>query len=380
MSISIYSLLTAFLCCNVFILISLIFSRPRLLSNNGVTVLTFLMAAIFLRLLFFVEIPFTIVIHSYKLLPAVVSFLRLELFSVFDFPVTTGRLLLITWFCGSAVLLLRLIYDLIKHNMKTQHLTTAPNLKAEKIMADIVSRTKPGQVYRLIESKSVAVPMVSGFFRPTIFIPDLSLSDEDLKNVLMHEWNHFLQRDIWKKLCVYVIWALLWWNPLIYLLIQEFNQLLEVSCDINQTSNLNDEERVAYLSSTLNVLKKLELSKVHTPINTIGFGGSNKGKRIKQRFQTVLGYRNKKNGPKNFIIVSLMLIFLVMSYGFVIQPVITPPEEDIVESLVITPENAFIVSDEDGTYTLYINGISQGYIAKDDLDDYPLSSLPIFIN
>ena len=75
------------------------------------------------------------------------------------------------------------------------------------------------------------VPYVVGFIRPVIFIPAKGISDHQLKLILMHEWQHFKNRDQWKKTAIKILTCLFWWNPFVYLLRFEVEQILELNCD-----------------------------------------------------------------------------------------------------------------------------------------------------
>ena len=64
----------------------------------------------------------------------------------------------------------------------------------------------------------VSTPIIAGYIRPIIYLPDIEFSDSELYYALLHECMHYLHKDLWVKLLIEIICAIYWWNPLIYLL------------------------------------------------------------------------------------------------------------------------------------------------------------------
>lgn len=73
--------------------------------------------------------------------------------------------------------------------------------------------------------------MVYGFFTPKIYMPKIHFSDEELYYILSHEYYHFLNRDIWIKLFIYIICSIFWFNPFIHILKTNLIHMLEIRCD-----------------------------------------------------------------------------------------------------------------------------------------------------
>lgn len=129
------------------------------------------------------------------------------------------------------------------------------------ILALIVFRRKTSKnrvhikenVYRTPLVKS---PMMTGFFKPTILVPDTDLTDKELEMVILHETTHFKRKDIWYKLLLVIANAMHWFNPIVYLMVRQANRDLEYSCDDIVTSNMSIDEKKAYSKTILKFMEQ----------------------------------------------------------------------------------------------------------------------------
>lgn len=80
---------------------------------------------------------------------------------------------------------------------------------------------------------NVTTPLACGVFRPVILLP-ANARDWDssrLRAVLLHESAHVLRRDCLAKYIAQASRALLWWNPLAWILSARMNREQELACD-----------------------------------------------------------------------------------------------------------------------------------------------------
>lgn len=79
----------------------------------------------------------------------------------------------------------------------------------------------------------VGAPLTCGVLRPLILIPS-SARDWDaerLRTVLLHELTHLQRRDCLAKYVAQAARALLWWNPLAWIMTSALNREQELACD-----------------------------------------------------------------------------------------------------------------------------------------------------
>ncbi|MBQ7144396.1 MAG: hypothetical protein IJR65_04500 [Oscillospiraceae bacterium] len=82
----------------------------------------------------------------------------------------------------------------------------------------------------LWQSEAVGSPFILGFLRPRIYLP-YGLEGERLDCVLAHERYHLARRDDLVKLLAFLILALHWFNPLVWLGFYCLSRDMELRCD-----------------------------------------------------------------------------------------------------------------------------------------------------
>lgn len=84
-----------------------------------------------------------------------------------------------------------------------------------------------------IQTADVSTPLACGVLRPMILLPgDAREWDERrLRAVLLHESEHVRRRDCAAKYVAQVSRALLWWNPLAWILAARMSREQELACD-----------------------------------------------------------------------------------------------------------------------------------------------------
>ncbi len=155
------------------------------------------------------------------------------------------RLLTIIWAIGAAALLL---YQLAKYWLFKLAVRG-------RIVRDGTYRGLP--VYRC---GAVESPMMTGFFRPSILLPEIELTGEEQEIVLAHEYVHYRRKDLWYKLLLVAANAVHWFNPLVYLMVRQANRDLEYSCDDAVTRDKDMEFRKLYSMIILKTMRRGEAS------------------------------------------------------------------------------------------------------------------------
>ena len=140
---------------------------------------------------------------------------------------------------------------------------------------------------RITVSPDVEVPFVTGFFRPHIYLPDLKLSDRALEWILQHELRHVRLKDPLIKAVYLVMMVCFWWNPAVYFFRAELDRLLELRCDASLTGSCSREERLSYLSTLLEVIRRCNPTSQQQLLGATLTSLSN-AETIKQRFRVVV--------------------------------------------------------------------------------------------
>ena len=109
---------------------------------------------------------------------------------------------------------------------------------------------------------SSRVPPLLWFWRrtPLVVVPRSltdTLTDEQLRSILAHEYVHYVRRDHWLAAVSYVVVSMVWWNPIAWLAWRELRSLQEVLCD-SHVLKLYPESRSAYARTLLKTLDFLQ--------------------------------------------------------------------------------------------------------------------------
>ena len=87
---------------------------------------------------------------------------------------------------------------------------------------------------RLLTHASVRSPFLAGYVRPAIFLPPTYAADFDadaLRAIFVHELAHLGRRDNLWTLASRLLTALLWFQPLLWLLARKLEHISEDACD-----------------------------------------------------------------------------------------------------------------------------------------------------
>lgn len=397
MSISIYSVLTSFLWFNLFIII-LCFLRRKLgiILGYSLLPLTILLVLSIVRLLFPFELPFAIVLRSEQMLPIIQKILRTRVFSAGTTNITLTIMVVSILSLVSVVLFVRLLLLVHRKLRSFKSRVQTDDTRLLSIFEQIKNESPSRRKCHLYVSKNCSGPYIFGFMYSGIMLPQdiLSLSDQDLYYVLKHEWQHHLENDVSVKFFIEGLCCILWWNPFVFLLRHNLNQTLELKCDKRVTKDLNLEQRINYTESLLHVLTLCTMDEPMSPkegVASIPFLGmatkhkSSADENTLQRFDAILesDIQNKKVA----ITCGTCLLFLFLfSFCFVIQPYSLPSEEDFwpdtkdevaVSLLQITPESSLLVDNQDGTYSLFVDGEYWRDISNQEIKYDPYQSLPV---
>ncbi len=123
-------------------------------------------------------------------------------------------------------------------------------------------------------SDSIPNSFVFGLLKPKIYIND-GYSKETLSCVILHEQTHINRLDHITKLLAFLILAVHWFNPIVWLMFFLFSQDIELACDEAAVRNANTERKV-YLDALL-------AAAIHQPCSLlfkVCFASSSAKKRI----------------------------------------------------------------------------------------------------
>jgi len=98
----------------------------------------------------------------------------------------------------------------------------------------VVEELKSSRAVELRISQRLDVPTAIGFFRPAIVLPKWLIEEtpaEELKYIILHEFEHLRRRDDWTNLAQQVVKALLFFVPSVWWIERRLALEREMACD-----------------------------------------------------------------------------------------------------------------------------------------------------
>jgi len=158
-------------------------------------------------------------------------------------------------------------------------------------------------------TKEVHSPMLCGFRKPIILLPDIPLTDNQLTGVLAHELTHRRRNDLWVKLACMMATSLHWFNPLVHIAAGRCNREMELSCDEVVLSGMDEAVRMAYGKVMLDIIKRCS-----NPTSSLTTHFNPRRSAVRERFDSILDGSHKKKGGG---LIGIMLLICLASGGLV---------------------------------------------------------------
>ena len=192
----------------------------------------------------------------------------------------------------------------------SKHLKQSNRPAADEDSRVLATLLKGRKNVRLARNPFAVTPMLIGILRPLIIIPDISFTEKQLKNILLHEVVHLIRFDVGIKWLTMIAVSLHWFNPLVYFIKREINHACELSCDEAVIRNLNAEEKQSYGDTLISVVSDNKY-----PIGTLQATMSEEKETLKERLVAIMKYSEKS---KAIMLMSIVLVVAVIGGAVVL--------------------------------------------------------------
>ena len=159
----------------------------------------------------------------------------------------------------------------------------------------------------VVRTGSAHSPMLTGFFRPLLILPERKYAPEELEAILRHELTHCRHLDPWYQLLLALACALHWFNPLVWWMRREACNTLELACDEAVVRGRDSAYRKSYCEAILSSA----IVRRRLPFST-ALGGGKRGLRL--RFAAILTTRKKHTGA---VLLAAVMLFGAVSTSLV---------------------------------------------------------------
>lgn len=170
------------------------------------------------------------------------------------------------------------------------------------------------------QCETVHTPFVLGIIKPKIYLP-FHMDFQNLDYVIAHEQAHICRRDHWWKPLGFVLLAVYWFNPILWLAYGLLCRDIELACDEQVVGKLGRQERADYSQALLTCSTRYRaITACPLAFGEVG---------VKQRVKNVLNYKK----PAFWVIIAAVLSCIVLAVCF-----LTDPEKEKAGGFLTDPE------------------------------------------
>lgn len=233
----------------------------------------------------------------------------------------------ILWITGIVVML---IYTAVSYLLLRRKVATAVLLR--------------NNIY---QSENADSPFVLGIIKPKIYLP-FQMDGKNLEHVVAHEESHIRRKDHWWKPFGFLLLALHWFNPLMWLGYILLCRDIELACDEKVIKEMDNGSKADYTQALVACsVKRRSIAACPLAFGEVG---------VKERVKSVMNYKK----PAFWIIVAAVVACVAVAVCF-----LTNPKEDDYSNLA--EDGYYLLIGEEGVESIEISGLNtSGGVVKAD--------------
>ena len=185
-------------------------------------------------------------------------------------------------------------------------------------------------IYR---SENVDSPFVLGILGPKIYLP-FDLRGTDLSHVIAHENAHIRRKDHWWKPVGFVLLAIHWFNPIMWVGYILLCRDIELACDEKVIKEMDSKTKADYTEA----LVACSVNRRVIAACPLAFGEVG----VKERVKTVMNYKK----PAFWIVIAAIALCVVVAVCFLTNPKDKGPQVGNPQMLEFPGVEWFVTPDE----------------------------------
>lgn len=193
----------------------------------------------------------------------------------------------VVWLAGFAIML---VYTAVSYLMLRRKVATAVMLKDN-----------------IFQSEYVDSPFVLGIIKPRIYLP-FQMNGEQLVLVVAHEQAHIRRKDHWWKPLGFLLLAIYWFHPLMWLGYILLCRDIELACDEKVIQDMDSQTKADYSEA----LVACSVSRRRIAACPLAFGEVG----VKDRVKSVMHYKK----PALWILLAAILLCIAAAVCFLTDP------------------------------------------------------------
>jgi len=165
----------------------------------------------------------------------------------------------------------------------------------------------------IYQSENVDSPFVLGIAKAKIYLP-FRMDRRDLAHVIAHEQAHIRRKDHWWKPFGFVLLAIHWFNPLMWVGYILLCRDIELACDEKVIREMDNETKADYTEA----LVACSVNRRRIAACPLAFGAVG----VKERVKNVMNYKK----PAFWIVIAAVALCIVVAVCFLTNPKDYGPE------------------------------------------------------
>ena len=153
-------------------------------------------------------------------------------------PITLQEILIAVWLLGFIISICRYFISYFRFKKKICGFDVHENIDGVEV----------------VKSPLVASPLVFGFFKPTLAIPEIEMNEDDYNLAIKHEMVHYKHHDSWFKLFAVIVNSICWFNPITYFMVNLIGEACEYACDEQVTKEMDIADKKQYSTMILSMV------------------------------------------------------------------------------------------------------------------------------
>ncbi len=160
----------------------------------------------------------------------------------------------------------------------------------------------------IFQSENVDSPFVLGIIKPRIYLP-FRMDGQNLEHVIAHEESHIRRKDHWWKPFGFLLLAVHWFNPLMWVGYILLCRDIELACDEKVIKEMDNEAKADYTQA----LVACSVNRRSIAACPLAFGEVG----VKARVRSIMNYRK----PAFWLTILALVICTVVAVCFLTDPV-----------------------------------------------------------
>jgi beta-lactamase regulating signal transducer with metallopeptidase domain len=181
----------------------------------------------------------------------------------------------------------------------------------------------------IFEADNLQTPFVLGLINPKIYLP-AGLNAMERSYILLHEQTHINRKDHIIKIIAFLVLAIHWFNPLVWLAFKLLGTDMELSCDERVLKRTTTDIKKSYADSLLS----LASGRYILNGSPLAFGEGD----VRGRIKNVLNYKK----PTFWVLAVAIILAVVVAVGLFTNPITAKPDDNSLAAQLLNNKTEYV--------------------------------------